>query len=93
MPVFGHEKDDQASVRLITAQLHVTSGASQSDLSKAFGIPKITIKRAVKLYRASGGAGFFAQRVVRGPAVLTEPVRQQAQSQLDAGHEPQAVQA
>lgn len=66
MPVFSHDKNDRASFRLITAQLHVTSGAAQAELAKAFGVSKISIKRAVKLYRSSGAAGFFAQRAVRG---------------------------
>ncbi len=91
MPVFSHDKNDRASFRLITAQLHVTSGAAQAELAKAFGVSKISIKRAVKLYRSSGAAGFFAQRAVRGAAVLTEPVLLQAQSQLDAGESSRAV--
>lgn len=93
MPVFSHDKDDRASFRLITAQLHVTSGAAQAELARAFGISKISIKRAVKLYRSSGAAGFFAERAVRGAAVLTESVLQQAQSQLDAGQQPHSVAA
>jgi len=93
MPVFSHGKEDRASFQLITAQLHVTSGAKQADLARAFGIPKISVKRAVKLYRAKGSAGFFAQRVYRGAAVLTETVMQRAQSYLDAGQNPRAVAA
>ena len=93
MPVFSHDKDDRASFRLITAQLHVTSGACQAELARAFGVPKISVKRAVKLYRSCGAAGFFAQRVGRGAAVLTEPVLLKAQNQLDAGQEPRAVAA
>ena len=91
MPIFSHDKDDRASYRLITAQLHVTSGARQAELARAFGVPKISVKRAVKLYRASGAAGFFAERITRGAAVLTESVLLQAQSQLDTGQEPRAV--
>ena len=66
MPVFSHDKADRASFRLITAQLHVTSGAAQAELARAFGVSKISIKRAVKLYRSNGAAGFFAERAVRG---------------------------
>ena len=93
MPVFSHDKGDRASFRLITAQLHVTSGAPQAELARAFGIPKVSVKRYVKLYRSSGAAGFFANRVGRGAAVLTDSVLLQAQSQLDAGQEPRAVAA
>ena len=80
LPIFSHAKDDRASFRFITALLHVTCGAKQAELARAFGIPQINIKRAVKIYRASGSAGFFAERAHRGAAVLTEPVMQQAQS-------------
>ena len=93
MPIYSHAQDDRASFRFISALLHVTCGARQAVLARAFGIPQINIKRAVKLYRASGSAGFFAERVYRGAAVLTETVMAQAQSQLDAGHSPRAVAA
>lgn len=93
MPIYSHAQDDRASFRFISALLHVTCGAKQAVLARAFGIPPINIKRAVKLYRASGSAGFFAERVYRGAAVLTEPVLAQAQSQLDAGTSPRAVAA
>jgi hypothetical protein len=91
MPIYSHAKDDRASFRFISALLHVTCGAKQAVLARAFGIPQINIKRAVKLYRASGSAGFFAERVYRGAAVLTEPVMVQAQGLLDAGHSPREV--
>jgi hypothetical protein len=93
MPIYSHAQDDRASFRFISALLHVTCGAKQAVLARAFGIPQVNVKRAVKLYRASGSAGFFAQRVYRGAGVLTEPVMAQAQSQLDAGTSPRAVAA
>ena len=93
MPFYSHAHDDRASFRFVSALLHVTCGAKQAELARAFGIPKINIKRAVKLYRASGTAVFFEPRTVRGAAVLTEPVMEQAQSQLDAGQSPRAVAA
>lgn len=85
MPVFSHDQSDRASFRLITAQLHVTCGAKQADIARAFGVPQITIKRAVKLYRQAGPKGFFAPRVTRGSSVLTEALLEQAQSHLDDG--------
>ena len=74
MPVFVHEQTDIASFRMITAQFCVTGNAKQSEVAKAFGIPKITLKRAVKLYRAEGPKGFYRPRQTRGAAVLTAPV-------------------
>jgi|ERR1035437_112180 transposase-like protein len=93
MPIYSHDKDDRASFRFISALLHVTCGARQADLARAFGIPQINVKRAVKLYRASGSAGFFAERVYRGAAVLTESVMAQAQNHLDEGQSPRAAAA
>ena len=91
MPIYTHSKDERASFRFVSALLHVTCGAKQADIARAFGIPKINIKRAVKLYRASGTAGFFEPRTTRGAAVLTEPVLAQAQSHLDCGLSPRDV--
>ncbi len=86
MPVFCHDQHDRASFRLIAAQMSVTCGAKQADIARAFGVPQITIKRAVKQYRAEGIKGFFAPRVTRGPSVLTAAVLEQAQGHLDEGH-------
>ena len=33
--------------------------ATQGDVARAFGVPLIAIKRATKLYRTRGPAGFF----------------------------------
>ena len=85
MPVFSHDQHDRASFRLIAAQLYVTCGAKQADIAGAFGVPQITIKRAVKQYRTEGIKGFFAPRVTRGPSVLTAEVLEQAQGHLDEG--------
>lgn len=91
MPIFTHEQSDRASFLVAAAQLHVTCGAKQAAIARAFGVPQITIKRAVKLFRAAGAPAFYAPRVGRGAAVLTDPVLEQAQSQLDEGHEPRRV--
>lgn len=85
MPVFSHERSDRAAFRLVVAQLHVTCGVKQADLARAFGVPAITIKRAVKLYRGQGAKGFFTPRVTRGASVLTAPVIERAQRHLDEG--------
>lgn len=91
LPFFSHNQDERASFRLVSAILHVTCGAKQADIARAFGVPQINIKRAVKVYRDSGTAGFFAPRATRGAAVLTAPVLAQAQSYLDAGLSPREV--
>jgi transposase len=91
MPVFVHNRGDIATFRMITAQFCVNGNTKQSDIAKAFGIPLVTVKRAVKLYRQEGPKGFYAQRKTRGAAVLTAPVLAEAQELLDEGLEPSAV--
>ena len=67
MPVFIHDKDDIATFRMITAQFCVNGNAKQAEISAVFGIPKVTVKRAVKRYREEGPRGFTrrASPVVR----------------------------
>jgi transposase-like protein len=91
MPIFTHEATDRASFLVAVAQLHVTCGAKQAAIARAFGVPQITIKRAVKLFRAGGAPAFYAPRVRRGAVVLTDAVLEQAQSQLDQGQEASMV--
>ena len=85
LPVFVHDVEDIDSFRMITAQFCVSASARQVDIIRTFGISKISIKRAVKLYREVGPKGFYAHRKTRGPAVLTPPVLHQAQQLLDEG--------
>jgi len=87
MPVFVHDEDDLASFRMITAQFYVNGNAKQADIVRAFGVSKISLKRAVKCYREAGPKGFYAPRTRRGPAVLTPPVMAEAQRLLDEGLE------
>jgi hypothetical protein len=84
-PVFRHEEQDVASFRLFTSQLIVQGVVQQSDIVKVFGVPRITVMRAVKLYRAEGPKGFFRQRRGRSGGVLKGETHQQVQALLDAG--------
>ena len=83
MPVFVHDEADVASFRMITAQFCVNGNARQADISRAFGVTKISLKRAVKRYREQGPKGFYTPRNHRGPAVLTPAVLAEAQQMLD----------
>ena len=85
LPVFSHDVDDMQTFRMFTSQLYVNGSASQSEICRAFGVSKISVKRSVKLYREKGMAGFFAEPNRRGPAVLTPPVLDKVQGLLDAG--------
>jgi transposase-like protein len=91
MPVFVHAEEDIATFRMITAQFCLNGNAKQADISRAFGITLISVKRAVKLYRQKGVQGFYAEPKRRGPAVLTVPVLEQAQELLDEGLETSEV--
>lgn len=85
LPVFMHHVDDHKTFRMITSQFYVNGTATQAEIRRAFGISKISIQRAVKLYREKGVAGFFEEPRRRGPGVLTSPVLSQVQELLDDG--------
>src|SRR5437667_8028559 len=85
LPVFQHETGDVPSFRLFTSQLIQQGSASQTEIVEAFGVPRITVKRYVKLLRESGSKGFYAARKGRSAPVLTPVVLSQAQTRLDEG--------
>lgn len=88
MPVFVHDADDLNTFRMITSQFYINGNATQAELCRAFGIPPVSLKRAVKKYREHGAAGFYRARKTRGATILTTEVLAKAQQQLDAGDEP-----
>jgi hypothetical protein len=85
MPVFVHDEDDIETFRMITSQFVVNGNATQAQIRDAFGVPAVTVKRYVKLYREQGPRGFYATRRRRGAAVLTPEVMAQVQQLLDQG--------
>lgn len=57
------------------------------EIVKAFGVPMITVKRYVKLYRDQGTKGFYETKPRHNSAsVLTGEVLERAQRLLDNGH-------
>ena len=44
MPVFIHDEDDLATFRMITSQFVVNGNATQSQIEKAFGVPRISVR-------------------------------------------------
>jgi hypothetical protein len=54
LPVFTHAADDLASFRRFSSQLVVNGTATQADIVRAFGVPLITVKRAVKRVARAG---------------------------------------
>jgi transposase-like protein len=85
LPVFVHEKGALSTFRLFSTQLVINGNATQAEISRAFGVPLVTVKRYVKLYREAGAAAFFAPAKKRSASKLTEQVSQQAQELLDQG--------
>ena len=85
LPVFTHAKSDLASFRLFTSQLIVQGSATQGDVARSFGVSLISIKRATKLYRERGAAGFFVAGQRREGTRLTEEKLAQARALIGLG--------
>jgi transposase-like protein len=85
MPVFSHDEKDLKTFRMITSQFYVNGNATQAEIYRAFGIPPITVKRAVKKYREESLAGFYRAHLPRGSTVLTDEVLREVQNRLDQG--------
>ncbi len=87
LPVFSHAEDDRPTFLMIISQFYVNGNATQAELCRTFGIPGVTLKRAVKKYREEGTGGFYKPRNTRGATILTSEVLTQAQALLDQGEE------
>jgi transposase-like protein len=85
LPVFTHAQSDLAAFRLFTSQLVVNGSASQGDIRRAFGVPKVAVQRAVDRFRADGAAAFFVPPTPRVGTKLTPTVLPQVQTLLDQG--------
>ena len=51
LPVFVHDERDLATFRMFTSQLAINGNVTQAQISRTFGVPLVTVKRYVKLYR------------------------------------------
>ena len=87
LAIFSHAVDDTASFQMITSQIYLNGSAKQSEISRAFGVTKISVKRNVKKYKEKGPKGFYEKPNTRGPSVLTPPVLAKAQNLLNEGYE------
>jgi hypothetical protein len=65
----------------------IVSGAVKpKEIVKTFGVPMITVKRYMKLYRDSGAKGFYESKPQHSSAsVLKGQLLEQAQQLLDEG--------
>ena len=86
LPVFQHAEEDLKSFRMFTSQLIVNGTVKQKDIVRTFGVPLITVKRSVKLYRERGAEGFFQPKVrKRSGRVLKGDVLKRARTLLEEG--------
>lgn len=86
LPVFQHDEKDLRSFRMFTSQMIVNGTAKQKDIVRTFGVPRITVKRGVKLYRDRGAEGFFKTAVrKRSGRVLRDEVLKKTEALLTEG--------
>jgi hypothetical protein len=86
MPVFQHEEQDVQSFRMFTSQMIVSGTVKPQEIVKTFGVPMVTVKRYVKLYRDRGSKGFYESKPRHSSAsVLKGQVLEQVQQLLDEG--------
>jgi len=86
LPVFQHEEQDVRSFRMFTSQMIVSGTVKPKEIVKTFGVPMITVKRYMKVYRDQGASGFYEAKPRHSSAsVLKAEVLEQAQQLLDEG--------
>jgi hypothetical protein len=86
LPVFRHAENDVRGFRMFTSQMIVNGTVKPKEIVLAFGVPMITVKRYVKVFREQGANGFYAVKPRHSSAsVLKGDVLQRAQQLLDEG--------
>jgi transposase len=86
LPVFQHEEKDVRGFRMFTSQMIINGTVRPREIVQAFGVPMITVKRYVKVFRDQGAKGFYEAKPRHSSAsVLKEEVLEQAQQLLDDG--------
>jgi transposase len=87
LAVFHHAEDDIRSFRMFTSQMIVNGTVKPKEIVKAFGVPSITVKRYVKVFREHGAEGFYDLRPRKSSAsVLRGEVLERARVLLEHGH-------
>ena len=86
LAVFHHDEEDVGSFRMFTSQMIVNGTVKPKEIVKAFGVPSITVKRYVKVFRDHGAKGFYENKPRRSSAsVLKGEVRERARVLLEEG--------
>jgi len=86
LPVFSHAEDDVRAFRMFTSQMIVDGTVKPKEIVRAFGVPRVTVKRYVKVLRERGTAGFYVAKPRHSSAsVLKGEVLERAQQLLEEG--------
>jgi hypothetical protein len=59
LPVFHHPEDDVQGFRMFTSQMIINGTVKPKEIVQTFGVPMITVKRYVKVFRERGAQGFY----------------------------------
>lgn len=86
LPVFHHDEHDVRSFRMFTSQMIVNGTVKPKEIVQAFGVPMITVKRYMKVYRDHGAKRFYeAKRRHSSASVLKGETLDRAQQLLEQG--------
>jgi transposase len=86
MPLGSHAEKDVAAFRHQSSMLCDGGACKLVEIERAFEVSAISVKRALKQYRAGGARSFFERvRAVRGSPVMTPQRLQEIQSLIDQG--------
>jgi len=86
LPVFQHEETDVRSFRMFTSQMIETGTVKPREIVETFGVPMVTVKRYMKVYREHGAKGFYETRPRHSSASkLKGETLERAQQLLDQG--------
>lgn len=87
LPVFHHSEEDVLGFGMFTSQMIVNGTVKAKEIVAAFGVPMVTVKRYVKVFRERGAEGFYVAPLRHSSAsVLKGEVLERGQSLLDQGH-------
>jgi len=84
-PVYACRRDDRDGIRLMAGMLSSLKLAPDTQLAKALGISRETVRRNRRLYEQGGSAAVRDQRGSKGPTKLTDDVCARAQRLLAEG--------
>jgi transposase-like protein len=86
MPMGSHAADDHESFRMQTSMLCDSGACRLVEVERAFRVSAISVKRALKQYRAGGAKSFFVKvHSVRADPVMTPARLVEIQALIDAG--------